>query len=470
MNKYRLAYSALALIALSLIVSLCGCFRSGSDSGSYDPDSLSSRMPDTLKVVTLYSPTSFFIYREERMGYDYDLVSRFAADKGMALDLEVAPSLNRALEMLDSGMVDLIAYEVPVTGENKQRVIPCGVENITNQVLVQPKSRDGSRITDVTQLIGHTVYVERDSKYHHRLNNLNNELGGGIEIKPIDRDTLITEDLIDMVSKGEIPLTVVDSDIARLNKTYFNDLDITVEISFPQRSAWAVSPDKPWLADSIDSWTVEEKPRMARARLLKRYFERSKNDVSRGVYHLDLSSGRVSPFDDVFKSYAEEIGWDWRLIAAQGYAESHFDSTQVSWAGARGIMQIMPGTARAFGLSADEIAHNDKNISTAIKIISNLDKSLSQYVSDKNERMKFVVAAYNSGIAHIYDAIALANKHGLDSGRWENGASQALMMKMNPEYYNDPVCKYGYFRGRQTCEYVKSVFEIYNQIKDRIPK
>ena len=84
--------------------------------------------------------------------------------------------------------------------------------------------------------------------------------------------------------------------------------------------------------------------------------------------------------------------------------------------------------------------------------------------------MKFVVAAYNSGIAHIYDAIALANKHGLDSGRWENGASQALMMKMNPEYYNDPVCKYGYFRGRQTCEYVKSVFEIYNQIKDRIPQ
>lgn len=237
MNKYRLAYSALVLIATCLIVSLCGCFRSGSDSGSYDSDSLSSRMPDTLKVVTLYSPTSFFIYREERMGYDYDLVSRFAADKGMALDLEVAPSLNRALEMLDSGMVDLIAYEVPVTGENKQRVIPCGVENITNQVLVQPKSRDGSRITDVTQLIGHTVYVERDSKYHHRLNNLNNELGGGIEIKPIDRDTLITEDLIDMVSKGEIPLTVVDSDIARLNKTYFNDLDITVEISFPQRSA-----------------------------------------------------------------------------------------------------------------------------------------------------------------------------------------------------------------------------------------
>ena len=79
----------------------------------------------------------------------------------------------------------------------------------------------------MTQLVGRKVYVEKDSKYHHRMTNLNEELGGGIEVVPIDRDTLITEDLIDMVSRKEIPLTVVDSDIARLNKTYYRDLDIT---------------------------------------------------------------------------------------------------------------------------------------------------------------------------------------------------------------------------------------------------
>lgn len=104
---------------------------------------------------------------------------------------------------------------------------------------MQPKAGGGSElITDVTQLVGKEVYVEEGSKYHARLNNLNTELGGGIIIKPIDRDTLITEDLIAMVSKGEIPLTVVDSDIARLNRTYYRDLDITLQISFPQRSSW----------------------------------------------------------------------------------------------------------------------------------------------------------------------------------------------------------------------------------------
>ncbi len=460
------------LIGVSLVVACvlasAGCVRGGGDGHTYDSDATAYRYPDTLKVVTLYGPTSYFIHREVPMGYDYDLVNRLVADKGIALKLEVAPSLRRAIEMLDSGKVDLIAYEVPVTGENKLRTLPCGAETITRQVLVQPKGTRESRITDVTQLVGREVYVERDSKYHHRMKNLNNELGGGIIIKPIHRDTIIAEDLIAMVSKGEIPLTVVDSDIAKLNKTYFKNLDITVEVSFPQRAAWAVSPRKPWLADSIDEWLGEEPPARTQARLLKQYFERSK--IKEFSTKLDLSDGKVSPFDGLFKKYAASIGWDWRIIAAQGYVESHFDSTQVSWAGAKGVMQIMPRTARAYGLPADSIAFIAPSILTAVKIIDDLDSSLKSLVPDREQRIRFVVAAYNSGLAHVRDALALAKKYGLDSHSWENGGKPALMMKTNPEYYNDPVCKYGYFRGRRTCEYVKTVFETYELIKSKIPQ
>ena len=230
----------LAIAATAAIGWLCGCSRGASDTAD-DYDSLRHRLPDTLRVGTLYSPTSYFIYRQEPMGYDYDMVSRFAADKGMHLSLRIAPSLSRAVELLDSGLIDLLAYEVPVTGEYRQRVIHCGIENATYQVLVQPKRGKQPLISDVTQLVGREVYVEERSKYLQRLNNLNEELGGGIIIHEVDRDTLITEDLMEMVSKGEIPLTVVDSDIGRLNKTYYNDLDITLQISFPQRSAWGVA-------------------------------------------------------------------------------------------------------------------------------------------------------------------------------------------------------------------------------------
>lgn len=217
----RLKKSAIAAISAAALFFMPSCVghSSGSSSGENGDTAVTAHpLPDTLRVGTLYSPTSYFIYRETQMGYDYDLAGRFTSDKGIALELHVAPNLARAVEMLDSGLIDLLAYEVPVTAEYRDHVLPCGIERITHQVLVQPRqSKDHELITDVTQLVGREVYVEKDSKYHHRLINLDNELGGGIRIKPIDKDTLISEDLIAMVSDGEIPLTIVDSDVASLN-------------------------------------------------------------------------------------------------------------------------------------------------------------------------------------------------------------------------------------------------------------
>ncbi len=455
----------ITLVILVTVIGWTGCRVSGNGQSESFSDSV-CLLPDTLHVGTLYSPTSYFLYREEKMGYDYDLISRFGKDKHVYIDLHVAPSLPALIEMIDSGVVDIAAYEIPVTAEFKKHVISCGNEKITHQVLVQPKSSEESRITDVTQLVGREVYVEKGSKYEHRLTNLNEELGGGITIHTVAEDTLITEDMIEKVSTGEIPLTIVDSDIAKLNKTYFNSLDIDLEVSFPQRSAWGVSPGKKWLADSIDSWFADSEPQAIQARLLKRYFELSKENPS---YNIDLSRGHISPYDALFKKHAHAIGWDWRVLAAQGYIESHFDTTVVSWAGARGLMQIMPRTAAAYGLPAEKITQPEANIRTAVDIISDLDKSLTKHVLDPAEREKFVLAAYNSGIAHIYDAIALAKKHGLNPQVWDGNVEEALLMKSKPEYYNDPVCRFGYFRGKQTTSYVKKVLEFYKRCRQQIP-
>ncbi|MDE6370467.1 MAG: transporter substrate-binding domain-containing protein, partial [Duncaniella sp.] len=233
----------------------------------------SHQVPDTLRVVTLYSPESYFIYRGQEMGYDYELITTLAAEQNRRIKVEIAPSLQRAVEMLDSGLTDLIAYEVPVTAEYKEKVVPCGPETVTTQVLVQPKNGVDELITDVTQLVGRDVYVEADSKYEARMNNLNQELGGGIRIHSVNRDTMITEDLIAMVSEGKLPLTVVDSDIAHINRTYYKDLDINLPLSFEQRAAWAVAPGKEWLGDSINAWLNDETARDSNAQLLKRYFE-----------------------------------------------------------------------------------------------------------------------------------------------------------------------------------------------------
>lgn len=448
------------LLVLTILAGTLSCGRNES-SGHRSGDE-THKVPDTLRVVTLYSPASYFIYRGQEMGYDYELITALAVDRGLTLKVNIAPSLSRAIEMLDSGIVDLIAYEVPVTAEYKEKVVTCGPENITTQVLVQPRRGEDELITDVTDLVGKDVYVEADSKYEARMQNLNQELGGGIRIHPVNRDTMITEDLIAMVSEGKIPLTVVDSDIAHINKTYYNDLDITMPLSFEQRSGWAVAPDKKWLGDSIDAWLNTDVNRGEQARLLKRYFELSKNEPGNGFVS---TAGRVSPFDNLFRRYADKYGWDWKLLASQAYVESKFDSTAVSWAGARGLMQIMPRTAKGYGQTARSVMKNDIAVETSLKLLRDLDKQLSSRVPDEQERKKFVIASYNSGLAHVLDAIALANKYGLNPQKWDDNVAKAILWKSNPRYYKDPVVKYGYSRGRETFDYVNRVYSYYAKSK-----
>ncbi|MDE6154685.1 MAG: transglycosylase SLT domain-containing protein, partial [Muribaculaceae bacterium] len=218
--------------------------------------------------------------------------------------------------------------------------------------------------------------------------------------------------------------------------------------------------------DSIDAWMSEKRPRDARERLLRRYFELAKDDPT--SVPVDLTRGQISPFDNIFKKMASAIDYDWRLLASQGYVESLFDSTRVSWAGARGIMQIMPSTARAYGANPDSLADPTKSIHTATLILRDLNKSLSRLVKDPEERTKFILGAYNSGLAHIYDAIALAEKLGYDPQVWDDNVAECLLLKANPEYYNDPVCKFGYFRGRQTTTYVNHVMAFYTRCKQYI--
>lgn len=203
-------------------------------------------VPDTLHAATLYGPTSYFSYRGQTMGFDYENVKRFAEDENLVLDLKVAPSLNALLKMLENGEIELAAYPIPIIEEYNKVVRHCGYKEITWQVLVQPHNKE--RISDVTGLVGKDVYVESDSKYYYRLKNLDQELGGGINIVTITKDSLITEDLIRMVDRGEIPLTVVDSDIAELNKSYYPRLDIGMKISLDQFSSWAVRNDLDSLA------------------------------------------------------------------------------------------------------------------------------------------------------------------------------------------------------------------------------
>ncbi len=417
-----------------------------------------------LVALTLYSSTTYFIYRGQEMGFQYELCAQFAQHLGLKLRVEVAHNVEDLIRRLQAGEGDIIAYPLPVTKSWSDSLRYCGEEIITHQVIVQQNNAQNPKLTDVTQLIGKEIYV-KPGKYYDRLVNLNNELGGGIIIHPVNNDSIGVEDLITQVATGKIAYTVADNDVAKLNQTYYPQLSSSLSISFDQRSSWAVRKTSPLLAEAADNWFRENVTSTAYAASAKRYFEQSKHPVRSPI--LSLKEGKISHFDELFRKYAREIDWDWRLLASLAYTESNFDTTVVSWAGARGLMQLMPRTAKAMGMPEGRERDPEESIKAAVKYIAHADRSL-RVITDKQQRIYFVLASYNAGLGHVYDAMALAEKYGSNKQVWTDNVERFILLKSNEEYFTDPVCKNGYFRGVETFNFVREIMERYQQNYKRL--
>lgn len=417
-----------------------------------------------ITAITLYSSTSYFQYKMQPMGYDYDLIKAFAKSEGLKLTIKVAENVTRLTEMLEQGEGDIIAYPIPITNQLKQELLYCGRDETTSQVLVQRANKGDTILTDVTELIGKNIFVKHGTKYQDRLKNLNIELGGGIVIEDIKKDTVTTEDLIEMVSTGAIPYTISDDLIAKLNKTYFWNINIDMKISFQQRSSWAVRKNSPKLAEAIDKWMEEKSNIKAYKAITKRYFELSKNPII--IPMSEVKNGVISPYDHLFKKYASRIGWDWRLLASIAYQESRFDPQVVSWAGAEGLMGIMPNTAKALGVTLHELKDPEVGIKTGIECLRRFNQGFSK-IENPEEKIKFTLAAYNAGIGHVYDAIKLAGKYGKSPLVWDNNVEEYIRLKSDPEFYNDSIVKHGYLRGSETYNYVKEVLSRYKYYKEK---
>lgn len=218
---------------------------------------------------------------------------------------------------------------------------------------------------------------------------------------------------------------------------------------------WLVNSSNGQLADALDRWlTADEVKKVGEEQAL--IF--SARSVTRHVYSpvLNRAAGVISSYDHLFRRYAPVAQWDWRLIAAQCYQESTFDPNARSWAGAGGLMQIMPSTADMLGLQRSDIYDPERNVAAAAKYIAQLTKLFAD-VQNPTERIKFVLASYNGGHFHIRDAMALARKNGQSPYRW-NDVSGFVLRLSQPQYYNDPIVKNGYMRGSETVDYVDRIW------------
>lgn len=240
------------------------------------------------------------------------------------------------------------------------------------------------------------------------------------------------------------------------------DVDLIIVPLSDKAPGWLVGSDKERLQQELADWytpSVTEEVKKEESFLL------SSRSVKRRVFSPMLSrkDGVISHYDALFVKYCQPIHWDWRLMAAQCYQESTFDPKATSWAGAKGLMQIMPTTADHLGLPRDKMYDPESSIAAAAKYLKELNTHFSE-IRDPGERQKFVLAAYNGGSFHIRDAMALAERDGKSKHLWRDVSAYVLKLS-DPAYYQDPIVKYGYMRGSETVGYVQKIIERWNSYR-----
>ncbi len=424
-------------------------------------------------AITGYNPYSYFIYKGQPMGYDYELVKKFADALHLKVDFLIERDINSMFNMLNNGKGDIIAYNLTVTNERTKRVAFSHRLRIERQVLVQRRPKNWRRmkihniesklIRSPLDLEGKTIYIEKGSSYRMRLEHLMDEIGGKINIIEAD-SSLTTDDLIKMVADGKIKYTVADEDVGRLNQAYYTNIDVKTYISFPQKIAWAVRKNSPKLLDTLNWWIDKSKKEVDFYAIYKKYFtDRQAFRKRIKSEYFSFTGGKISQYDELIKKYAKQLGWDWRLLASLIYQESQFNPKAKSWAGAVGLMQLIPVTAKKYG--AKNPYDPKQSLTAGFRYLKRLDKFWSKYIKDKTERTKFVIASYNIGFGHILDARKLAEKYGANPDVWDNNVEKFLLKKSEPKYYNDSVVKNGYCSGIETVDYVRQIFDRYNHYK-----
>ena len=425
-----------------------------------------------LRVVIDYNSTNYFIYKGKPMGYQLELLQELCNFLALKLEVSVSNDMEKNFEGLGNGTIDVIATNIAVTKDCSPQFSFTEPHSYTRQVLVQRKYNredEDSKlkifnpiIRNQLELAGKTIYVQKQSSYVQRLKNLSDEIGDSINV--VEIPDYEAEQLVGLVAAGEIDYTVCDENLARVNKNYFPNIDIETAISFPQKIAWAVRTTSPHLLNAINHWMIGFKKTARYEKIFQKYFlnRRSMHIVDNNFN--SLKGGQVSVYDELIKSESKKMNWDWRLIASLIYQESRFLSSAESWAGAQGLMQLMPETAETFGVS--DVNSPSENIRGGLKLLEWLDKRMATRVDDPKERIRFVLAAYNVGIGHVLDAMSLAEKNGKNPKIWVDNVDYYLLNKSNPEYFNDPVVKFGYCRGAEPYNYVIEVLERYEHYKN----
>ena len=402
-------------------------------------------------------------------GFEYELLYNLCSSLNVKLELTIVDDLDSCFQLLDSCQIDLLATGISTNRAMKQRYLMTSPVLMQKSVLVQRMPKrwhdmstgneiENQLLRSPLDLAGKTIVLPKGSYNVKVLHHLSNVIGDTIII--IENDSLNSLDLVRQVSEGKIDYTVVEEYVAQMADANFNGLDTKLALSIEQPLGWAMKKhgNDSSLLKAVNNWIDNYEQRNMR-RVLARYVKNGNSIMSPKATH----EGRICEYDQAIRKVAKNIGWDWRLLASIIYQESRFKADLESDKGAFGLMQLMPVTMEQYEIDYD--SSPEEQLVAGGKLIHYLDKCLADKVADSVERVKFVLAAYNSGLGHIYDARRLAEKYGKDPNVWTDNVDYFILNKSKSQYYNDTCCRNGYLRGTETYRFVDEVLERYEHYR-----
>ncbi len=425
-----------------------------------------------IRACTHYNSIDYFVYKGEPMGFQLELIEAFAKKLKVKAEFVVDKNLSASYAHLKDGSCDVIASNLTITPERLKSMDFAKSFYTTRQVLVQRKPLGWEKMSEKklnSMLIRgpmswkyDTIYVQENSSYCEQLHFLKEKVGIPLHIVADSENE--AEQLIAMVANGEIKYTIVVENIARVNQAYYPNLDFTTQIASDQKLAWAIRKTSLDFKDTINDWMKNFMKTKDYKILVEKYFINQRSIRLLNSEFNTKGKGVITPYDKILRRVSAKYHWDWRLLASLIYQESHFIVSLEGWSGCFGIMQLMPSTAKNYGIVPGSSA--EKQIEGGAKYIHYLDKLIPKEVDNPLERMKFVVASYNSGPGHVLDAIELAKKYHKDPKVWEHNVDTFLVLKSKAHYYNDAVVKSGFYRGVETLRFVNEVLERYKHYKN----
>jgi len=440
---------------------------------------------DTLKAITIQTSSTAFVYKDRYYGHEYINAKTVAEALNLKLKIIFVKSEQAIADSLYSGAADVaiwpMAYSV-VDGHWFLR--PTGPRWKDGQCIASARrlktdAYKDSLLTDsmIAELPKYKLsLIEASHQWNvfHSRATIKHFDFRPYYIDTIPFDSLTTEQLTDSMIEGHTDAVMLRCNVARLMHDFYPSLIVSDTLPYSIDSlAWMVTNVSDTLKHMIDSVvTVKFESKTPHYTVaLKRYRDQRKTRL-RKAHYFKMKNGAISPYDEIFKAKGKEYNLDWRLLAGIAYIESNFNHAVVSTKGPIGLMQLMPATARIFDHEPEDVIDPELNVDLACQLLNRIILRVRKRVPGVSDEdlICFSLAGYNAGLAHVYDAIRLAETLGYSANVWPNNVEHCLRLKSDPQYYRMSVVKQGKFNGAFTINYVNEVMAAYHTFSQKVEK